>query len=311
MTMRRSNLKTLLVSALTLGALTNIPPAMAWTRQGHMVTAAIAFEEIKARGGDKAIEELGRLLEAHPDKGPFDVAADRATGEARVFRMFLECARWPDDVRETPQDRPAWHGEFRGISADRTVAQTYKPYGAIRLVYEMNDRILSDPRIPASERGQALCWVAHLAGDAHQPLHAAQLVSDAFPRGDFGGSLSHVIDPVSGETVSFHWFWDDLIHRDGSLDLVRKRAVELVSAHPRAALMPAGSESADIGAWLDESFELARTVTYQDGYPGGGTASAPVTVSDAYFAEARAVAEMRGTQAGYRLADVILVAIGE
>ena len=37
------------------------------------------------------------------------------------------------------------------------------------------------------ERAVAMCWVFHLIGDAHQPLHVTQLYSTQFPKGDRGG----------------------------------------------------------------------------------------------------------------------------
>jgi hypothetical protein len=34
----------------------------------------------------------------HPDLAPFWVASGDAKGKERVRRMFIEAARWPDDV---------------------------------------------------------------------------------------------------------------------------------------------------------------------------------------------------------------------
>src|SRR5262249_11163236 len=38
------------------------------------------------------------------------------------------------------------------------------------------------------DRAVALCWLLHLTGDVHQPLHCASLFTDKFPEGDFGGN---------------------------------------------------------------------------------------------------------------------------
>src|SRR5688572_24779272 len=94
---------TMLLAAASLAT-----AAAAWTRPGHMVTAAIAYDEI-ARQRPDLLPTLERLLDAHADRGPFQVAVDRTTGAERARRMFLEAARWPDDVRQTPHDHPAWH----------------------------------------------------------------------------------------------------------------------------------------------------------------------------------------------------------
>lgn len=52
--------------------------ARAWTRPGHMVTAAIAHDDLAVTDRD-VIEHVGSLLARHPDRGAFEVAVGRAT----------------------------------------------------------------------------------------------------------------------------------------------------------------------------------------------------------------------------------------
>jgi hypothetical protein len=82
--------------------------ARAWDHPGHMTTAAIAFAEIE-RARPDLVEKIGLLFLKHPDPAPFWVAAGEAKGKERARRMFLECARWPDDNKFTNNDRLTWH----------------------------------------------------------------------------------------------------------------------------------------------------------------------------------------------------------
>ena len=102
--------------ALALVLLTLAGPAAAWTRPAHMVTAAIAHDEI-TRARPDLLATLEKILDAHPDRGPFEVAIDRTTEAERARRMFLECARWPDDARRTTYDHPTWHAVLWPIVA--------------------------------------------------------------------------------------------------------------------------------------------------------------------------------------------------
>src|SRR5690242_2966379 len=111
--MRRPLLAGLAITAALLPA----AQARAWTRPGHMVTAAIAYDEIE-RKSPATLAALGEILDAHPDKAPFEVAVDRTTGPERRRRMFLECARWPDDARRTPFDHPSWHVSLKPLVSD-------------------------------------------------------------------------------------------------------------------------------------------------------------------------------------------------
>ena len=99
--------------------------AQAWDHPGHMTTAAIAFSEIEKARPD-LIEKIGQLILKHPDPAPFWVAMEDAKGNERVRRMFIQGSRWPDDVRWTIHDRPAWHSARWAIVAGSGEAEKYR-----------------------------------------------------------------------------------------------------------------------------------------------------------------------------------------
>lgn len=297
-----------LVAGMTAWALA-LSPAAAWTRPGHMVTAAIAFDDLKATDPD-IIDRVAALLDSHPDRGPFEVAEDRSEGRERALRLMMECARWPDDARLTVHDQPSWHVQLR------PVVRTQDPPAALpgdRIqmdgteAFALNARVMANPDATPAQRAVSLCWVMHLAGDVHQPLHTAQLFSSAYPNGDRAGGLQFVIDPLSGLPVTFHWFWDDSVHRFGDLESVRARAKDLQLRLPRSILLQevTPAVAADYPRWAEESFALAVSFAYASGPIGGPSEAQAREVPVSYALQTVTIAERRVALAGYRLADLL------
>lgn len=296
--------------AFTAALLALALPAIAhgWTRPGHMVSAAIAYDELAARNPE-ALKRLLAIAAHHPDRGPFEVAIGRATGAERDRRVFMELARWPDDVRGGPHDHPTWHYAMRPVTDPRDPpphAPSPEAAGAAAEAFALNLRVASDPNAPAADRAQALAWIFHLVGDIHQPLHTAQLFSRRFPDGDRGGSRQHVTDPVGGQPITLHWLWDDSVNRDGDGEAAFARAHELTARLPRSAFpeLAATTRAADFTAWGAESYALAAPVVYRADLRTGDTPGEADAAAPAYLEVMTRTAETRLTLAGYRLADI-------
>lgn len=295
-------------------ALIHCSTALAWSRPGHMVTAAIAYQELNAQQRE-LLDKIVALAERHPDRGAFEVAIGRATGEERAKRIFLELARWPDDTRGSVHDHPTWHYSSRPlISTASPPPQSPEdvPQGAATEAFALNLNVASDPRASAAERAVALCWVFHLVGDMHQPLHSVSQVSKRFPDGDRGGGLQYVRDPQTNEPVTLHWYWDDAVSREGEPDQAMQRAEELMRRLPRARfkeLQPFRSAS-EFSAWAQESHQLAATLAYGADLSASDSAASASKLSQRYVEQSSAVAEQRLTLAGYRLTEVLRRAFG-
>lgn len=318
--MKRLLNRTLRIAAALLAAGSAAGPAAAWTRPGHMVTAAIAYDEIQRQRPD-LLPAIAALLDAHPDRGPFQVAVDRSTGAERQRRMFLECARWPDDVRLTPYDHPTWHAALRPVVAADADAETRArvarrggaPSGEAVEAFALNFRTLADTHASTTERALSLCWVLHIVGDIHQPLHNAEAFSRAYPMGDGGGARPFVRDPIGPDAIALHWLWDDSIHRSGEVSGVDRRAREIEASHPRASLpeLRAPATPDRFAAWgRDESYPLAVSLAYGANPPTSPKAETAPAVPDSYWTAVRAAAETRVALAGYRMADLLIAALG-
>ena len=285
--------------------------AFAWTRAGHMVTAAIAYDELST--SDPAIiDRIMAIMAHHPEHGPFEVAIARTTDAEKTRRIFLEIARWPDDIRGGAYDHPSWHAAFRPIIDTQDPAPklppnivTYEAFEALPL----NVHMAADERAPESDRAVALCWVFHLVGDIHQPLHTGELYSRQFPNGDRGGSLAFVLDPKTHQSINLHWFWDDSVSQTDEPDGAFARAHELERKYPRTRftmeLAKDKALPAKIEAWADESYAVAKSVAYAPNRPRAMSAADAKLPDDAYVKASTNVAEQRLTLAGYRLTDLL------
>jgi hypothetical protein len=148
--------------------------------------------------------------------------------------------------------------------------------------------------------------VVHLAGDIHQPLHAAD-------NRDRGGNTVAVV--FFGQTegrrgaLNLHTIWDEqLVER-----LVAERGGEAaiasapIAAGDRAA-WPAGS----IEDWMLESNALARAVAYGSipGFSCGAHIVQPVEIGAGYYAVAAPAIELQIRKAGVRLAGLLNERLG-
>src|SRR5258707_14605408 len=70
-------------------------------------------------------------------------------------------------------------------------------------------KVLAGSEATPEEKSIQLCWLEHLIGDIHQPLHTCTLVSAEHPKGDKGGNDDGI--RVDGKVMNLHSFWDEVL----------------------------------------------------------------------------------------------------
>jgi hypothetical protein len=170
-----------------------------------------------------------------------------------------------------------------------------------------------------------ICWLLHLVGDLHQPLHAITLVDEKlFPADDHsdqGGKGLAIRRSASEKPMRLHACWDGMLSSETSFDAVCRLADELT--HDPALVptkLPELSTHRAPREWAAESYALAKTQIYRDGrFPlvrsadveSGAISAADVpALSEPAAAEARLLARRRVTLAGYRLAALLAAQTG-
>jgi hypothetical protein len=138
-----------------------------------------------------------------------------------------------------------------------------------------------------------LCWLLHMVGDVHQPLHCSTRVSDIAPLGDNGGN--DVFVNSAGNKMRLHWFWDSSL---GGGDTIA--AMKVADSLDNKTI--AGSKDTNTKHWINESFQMCQKNVYINPIrPGNG----PFDITDQYRNDSVKLAQQRVQQAGERLATIL------
>ena len=288
--------------------------ALAWNKPGHMVSGAIAYADLQ-QTHPQTLAQVVALLKTHPHfetKWKPKLTQSFVGPEERDLLLFMLAARWPDDIRG---DTSFHHGTWHYINFPYTPAG--QP-GSVQTVEPLPENVLSAYQAnldivrgaAPGDRAVALCWIFHLIGDVHQPLHTVALFTTQFPapEGDRGGTRFYIrVTPTTRTTISLHEFWDDLILGSERFQSVRNRAtaLRLRPEHARAQLPELQETSFEHWA-RQESLSLAKEHAYRNGQLRGSRDAENGEILPAdYIATVKPLAERRMVLAGYRLADVL------
>ncbi len=298
----------LLVVAATVFVIAG--PGLAWNRAGHMAMGAIAYDDLQ-RTSPATVAHVVAILRQHPQyESRWKQQLESVSAQDQERYLFMLAARWPDDIRgDSTFDHPMWH----------YIDYPYKPPGQPPSVpapppdkenmvaaFQRNLAVLRSAAAD-SEKAVALCWIFHLLGDSHQPLHAVSLFTTQFPDGDRGGNLFFIRpDPSSSASQNLHAYWDNILLTDDTYDPARARAAALENAHPQKSLDEL-ARSGDFETWAhQESFDLAVSVVYRQGnLKGGSDKNRGLPLPPDYPATAQQTAERRLVLSAYRLADFL------
>ncbi len=296
--------------------------AHAWNRAGHRVAGIIAYRQLMA-SSPQTVARIVEIMQSHPEAATFarrmrdagSLAGNSAN--AQHERLFAEMAQWPDEIRLLPlhtHNHNAWHvigipWVPEGVSL--STPPTPPPPENLLWAFRENLRIVQDPAASDAERAVALCWIFHLAGDLHQPLHTISLFSPVFPRGDRYGTRFWVREDRVQNAITLHVFWDRLIILSSTTDKTRAAASRLMAANSIesfAQMRQRPFVNADsIERWgREESHELAISDAYLSGkLPGSERPEDAPILDESYIQHARVVAERQFTLSAYRLAEIL------
>jgi hypothetical protein len=291
--------------------------ALGWNIPGHMVSGAIAYQILRAES-PTTIATVKAILEKHPwYENHWKDQLDKVSELQRDELLFMLSARWADDIRtrDRSQHRGQWHYinfAFKPNGQPSTVQ--IKPPESVNITTALaeNERVAKSHSDPG-RKAIALTWLFHLVGDIHQPLHSAQIFTTGYPDGDRGGNLVCVRAKESTQAINLHRFWDGIITTSSNITRLNNDATTLRNRSEFAKRELTELASIDYEAWVKESFEIATTITYQNGAIGTpkGKLRECSELSDAkvlpigYARVAGVIADRRIMLSGYRLADLL------
>jgi hypothetical protein len=261
-------------------------PAAAWWDEGHQIVAEIASRHLST----PARAKIEALLADMPE-----------------YATMPAAATWPDRVAKLdPKYSFAFTSHFVNVESRLSPGELYalclQKAGCVATGVAYSIEILRSTRASKSERAEALRFLIHFVGDAHQPLHAGRTA-------DKGGNtidrLTLLGFTPSSERLNLHAVWDG-----GLIELEMQRhgwdwqryAIELDTRIDDEEIARWGRGSAY--DWIEESRLLAAA----DGYlhADGRTAiRAGDTLGTDWVARSLPVVEQRLQQGGIRLALVL------
>jgi len=319
------------------------PSVFAWNDAGHMVVARIAWLRLSADQRAK----VGELLKQHPHYHSY-LTHQCPPDVSKEEWAFLRAATWADYIRPPKglsreelmtHERHKFHrGTWHYVNFPYRAGQQESNLPREPLPNETNILMQIDTSVnvlrgkiendPGAEPGLSadankavrLCWLFHLIGDLHQPLHAAALVDEKLfpepPHGDQGGNLLAIRPDSAAAPMRLHWYWDGLLTQDSGLANVSRWADDLThDPNLTDSKLPEFAQHQQVRQWAAESYQHAKTSVYRDGnFPlvrwvdieNQSVASSKVpAVPPSDAAKSLTLARRRVTLAGYRLADSV------
>jgi hypothetical protein len=280
------------IAALVLATL--MVPALAWDDQGHMMVAAITYDQLTDKTKARVAELL--VLSEYPTNGMNNAGpADQAKA------AFMMAATAPDAIKrdrthfkddgEDPTNTTRAPDPSRNSGFDDKFMHKYWHYIDIPFSSD-GTKLVQPPKINAQERiglfrktiasdapdalkAFDLVWLLHLVGDVHQPLHATSRFTHTGTKGDAGGNnVKLCASPCKDE---LHAFWDDVLGKDETVSA----AIIAAGGLPKPDQTQASKS--DEMVWVQESFQAAQKWVYVDPI---GAGNGPFTLNVAYKADA-------------------------
>lgn len=315
----------IVVAILLLCVWVQASGALAWNETGHMVVALIAYRRLS----DDQKRQVAAILKNHPHYQSILLEGKPADVDEGQW-AFMRAAAWSDLIRPNksgggkPDSVTKYHhGPWHYIDVpfvlprdkDQFDLASLKPQTP-NILSVLPDCVAKFSRsdTPAEEKAVNLCWIEHLIGDLHQPLHCITLYTVHNRQGDMGGNALAV---RSGDTpISLHAYWDTLLGTGTSYTAIDFLETTITaSAVYDPTKMPELKQHPSLQSWVDESYELAKGVVYLNGdlrtaswrgWQNGEIKKDDVPpLPSGYEANARELACRRVALAGYRLQTIL------
>ncbi|MBC7816833.1 MAG: S1/P1 nuclease [Planctomycetaceae bacterium] len=318
-------------------------PARAWNDAGHMAVARIAWLRLT----EPQRQAVFTRLKAHPHFES-SLIYKRPENATDAEWAFLRASTWSDYIRPPKsysKEKVAEHAKYRfhrGVwhyvnfpyhagqkeselprealpNETNIVAQIEQSLDVLR------GKTKRDPGAVAGLSSEAndavrICWLFHLVGDLHQPMHAVALVDQKlFPEGDHGdqgGNLLAIRRSESDKPMRLHACWDGMLSSDSRFDAVCQLADELThDPLLTPEKFPELVQHRQVRDWAAESYLLAKTHVYRDGqfpqvrWEDVESRKVPAdkvpALSEQQAAQSHQLARRRIALAGYRLAEAL------
>lgn len=244
--------------------------AYAWGGDGHQIICLIAEDHLTPKASAAIHDLLGR---------------DVNISDAQI-------ANWADQIRDDRKETGPWHYvdipiDARGFDEKRDGDNGNNVIDKT----EEFEKVLANKSAPKAQRAEALKFVVHFIGDAHQPLHCAERNNDK------GGNTRLVFFLDQKKAVNLHQCWDTLIilQQKGTMKIAD--FADGLNSRITKSEITRWSAGAPLD-WANESHLVAREKVYA-GVPAEGR---PPKIDQRYVDRSEQVIDEQLEKAGIRLA---------
>lgn len=306
--------------------------AHAWNFAGHRIIASIAFDQLEPATQLAMVE----LLKQHPRyeqdfQSRMPDVIKTASPAIQNRWLFMRAATWPDiarrfdDANREKYHHGTWHYINQPIYLNAESKQFLSPILPTNIATSIKEgddptqfnilqaleycvTQMKDSAVSKADKAVYLCWIMHLTGDSHQPLHSSALFSQkTFPEGDLGGNSIRI-----GKS-NLHSQWDGLLGNSFKYSDIVGHAVGIARNPAMKQLGEKATQQMDFSTWINESHELAREKAYCSEILDAALKSEVTdgkfqkltSLPKSYYQQAGTIAAKRAAQSGWRLAELI------
>jgi hypothetical protein len=208
---------------------------------------------------------LARVKQILSD-GPIDPSLSRYCKEGPADPI-ADASTWADDIRALRPETAPWHYIDIALGASSREIAQFCPLPQSCLTQAISDQltVLRSPGIDPQKKAEALRFLIHFVGDAHQPLHATT-------NNDQGGNCVPVTffdtppqlrNPATESYApNLHAVWDvNILARMTMGKTPAQVALDLDQSF-RSRIVRWVKGSADVNEWAWESYQLAEKKVY-------------------------------------------------
>ena len=253
-------------------------------RQYTLTASLIVLTIALVSWGQKGHKAIATIAEKHLTTNTKNIVNTYLKGET-----MSEASTWADEIGDDPKYKKtaSWHyinlplGLTKEQFTDYVIKQDKDNVYTAILKAEAN---LKDKTLSLDQKNEALKFLIHLVGDAHQPMHVSRAE-------DKGGNNVQV--RFNGKGTNLHALWDGkLIDHEGF------NYAEMAKKYDWANPDQVKKWQADSPMqWLWESYQVSTQI-YDEVQPGGN-------IDEDTYKKSIAIIHLRVAQAGVRLAGVL------
>ncbi len=303
-----------------------------WNSSSHGIVAIIAYDLMDTESRNKVLDLIKHhprykedFIDALPDTSKFWTQTEREQW------IFAQIARWSDIARGFKDEmrdeyhHSTWHYINLGVFPNEKLKDEFGTSlpSNTNLIYNDDSEFermnimealgyiseqFESEATTKMEKAVLLCWLFHLVGYLHQPLHSSAMFTPRlFSKGDRGGNSIKV------GKYNLHSTWDWALGGEREISKMADFSDAIRKDEKLNSIGINANEELNFNRWLEESYSLAKSIEYTEDVRdtvvstenSNSTEIPSFTMNDEYKFNMEEAAKERVVQAGYRLSAIL------